>query len=308
VKLFGFAIHGVRAQRLGAELRGQLVDLEAAYAARGAARGFSEGALKTLPGDLLAFLRLGQPAWQAAREALTFMRGRPAVPVGQQLTHAFEEVTLQPPLAQSGKIFCVSDWSSLPTDAGTSSWAGACKVSSAVIGPGMAIKYPATAGSCSLSTRPALAAVIGSRPDDLTLKDESTPAAQDSGGFAAGFTLLQDVAVSDPEGGPVDPIWARNYDTFCPLGPALLTPDELNDPACARIRLLVNGQVQHEVPLDGLLRGLGVAFSRLRSRMSLQPGDIIAIWMGRSQLLKVGDIVRLEVDAIGVLENAVVQD
>jgi len=104
MRLFTFEVN--RQSKHGAECGGQLVDLPVAYAAMLAARGSKPGMLNALPPDMLAFLRLGEPALAAARDTVTFMARRPALPVGVRATYLFDEVKLLAPVPRPGKILC----------------------------------------------------------------------------------------------------------------------------------------------------------------------------------------------------------
>src|SRR5688572_23156317 len=101
MKLYTFEAEG--RSRLGAECNGQLVDLPAANIAMLEARGKSGD---VVPFHMLNFLRAGESAMQIAREVCVYMAKRPAVPVGQRLAYAFEEVKLLAPIPRPGKILC----------------------------------------------------------------------------------------------------------------------------------------------------------------------------------------------------------
>src|SRR5690606_1492856 len=102
MKLYSFQIHQQR--KIGAELDGQLVDLSAGYNAWLGDYGPKEGALRSIPSDMLSFIRLGKLALDAARETISYFRKRPAVPVGEEVVHAFDTVKLLPPIPRPGKI------------------------------------------------------------------------------------------------------------------------------------------------------------------------------------------------------------
>ena len=99
MKLYTFEAEG--RSRLGAESQGQLVDLAVAHRAMMEVRG-KPG--RALPFQMLDFLRAGEPAVQAAREVCAYMAKRPAVPVGERLAYAFEEVKILAPVPRPGAI------------------------------------------------------------------------------------------------------------------------------------------------------------------------------------------------------------
>ena len=83
MKLYSFRVQQQR--KIGAELDGQLVDLSAGYSAWMAAYGPRDGALRAIPSDMLSFIRLGKLALDAARETLSYLSKRPALPVGEEV-------------------------------------------------------------------------------------------------------------------------------------------------------------------------------------------------------------------------------
>src|SRR5262245_37749475 len=104
MKLYSFLDGGQ--VKIGAELREQIIDLPAAYEAMRATRKLPASSFPALPSDMLSFLRMGDAALNAAREALAFTQKRPALPVGVQVTHLLETVKLVAPLPRPGKILC----------------------------------------------------------------------------------------------------------------------------------------------------------------------------------------------------------
>src|SRR5688572_4676000 len=105
MKLYTFEVEN--RSRIGAELRGSIVDLRAAHQCLLTSRSAESSVRSRMPGDMLSFLRGGGPCLEMAREALAFMARRPAVPVDQRLSYAFEEVKLKAPISNPGKILCI---------------------------------------------------------------------------------------------------------------------------------------------------------------------------------------------------------
>ena len=89
MKLCTFEVSGMRS--IGIETNGQMLDLPAACGAMVAARGPKTGGPGGMPADMLAFLRLGEPALKAARDTLAFMARRPALPVGLRASYLLDE-------------------------------------------------------------------------------------------------------------------------------------------------------------------------------------------------------------------------
>ena len=101
MRLYTFQINGQT--RIGAELNGQLVDLQPAYAALVAVNRAKAAALQLWPSDMLSFIRLGEPALSATRDTLAFISKRPALPVGERASYLFEEVQILAPFHVRGK-------------------------------------------------------------------------------------------------------------------------------------------------------------------------------------------------------------
>ena len=101
MRLYTFQIDGKT--RIGAELNGQLIDLQPAYTALVAVKREKEAALQLWPSDMLSFIRLGEPALSAVRDTLAFISKRPALPVGERGSYLFEEIKILAPIPRPGK-------------------------------------------------------------------------------------------------------------------------------------------------------------------------------------------------------------
>jgi 2-keto-4-pentenoate hydratase/2-oxohepta-3-ene-1,7-dioic acid hydratase in catechol pathway len=309
MKLYTFEIHG--RPRLGAEWKSQMIDLETAWGAMIRARGSPSGPAAPLPSDMLSFLRAGPPALTAAREALAFMGKRPALPVGEQAVYPFREIKVLAPIARPGKILCSginyrghkeeNPKATLPTEPFFFS-----KLPSAVIGPGQPIVHPNQTQQLDYEVE--FAVVIGKRM-------KNTPEGQVMESLA-GYTILHDVSARDVQFKDNQITLGKNFDTFCPLGPCLVTPDELIDPANVKLRSLLNGRVMQDGSTADWLFPLPTLLQHLARVMTLEPGDVVStgtpagvgIFRQPPVFLKPGDVVRLEAEGIGVLENPVVAE
>jgi 2-keto-4-pentenoate hydratase/2-oxohepta-3-ene-1,7-dioic acid hydratase in catechol pathway len=309
MKLYTFQIQD--RHRLGAEWKGQMIDLEMARAAMTRARTLSPGTSAALPSDMLSFLRAGEPALAGAREALAFMAKRPALPVGEQVLYPFSEIKLLAPIPRPGKILCSginyrghkeeNPKATLPTEPFFFS-----KLPSVVIGPGQPIVHPKETQQLDYEVE--FAVVIGKR-----MKNTPEAHVMDS---LAGYTILHDVSARDVQFKDNQITLGKNFDTFCPLGPCLVTPDELTDPGKVKLRSLLNGRVMQEGSTSDWIFSLPTLLHRLSQVMTLDPGDVVStgtpagvgIFRKPPVFLKPGDVVRLEVEGIGVLENPVVAE
>ena len=131
-----------------------------------------------------------------------------------------------------------------------------------------------------------------------------------------GYTVGNDVSVRDVQrrhGGQ----WfkGKNFDTHCPLGPWIVTPDELGDPQSLRITLRVNGVTKQDSNTRFMVYKLPRIIKEFSTGTLLEPGDVImtgtpdGVGFARKppEFLKVGDVMEAEVERIGVLRNPVRQ-
>ena len=104
----------------------------------------------------------------------------------------------------------------------------------------------------------------------------------------------------------------KSLDTFGPMGPCLVSADEL-DGADTRVRCWVNGELRQDARTRDLIFGIPELIAAISNGLTLHPGDIIAtgtpagvgIGFEPPRYLRRGDVVRIEIDGIGVLENPV---
>jgi 5-oxopent-3-ene-1,2,5-tricarboxylate decarboxylase/2-hydroxyhepta-2,4-diene-1,7-dioate isomerase len=103
------------------------------------------------------------------------------------------------------------------------------------------------------------------------------------------------------------PLKAKGFDTFGPLGPVLVTADEI-DPANARIRTYVNGELRQEGNTKHLRHSVAELIAYISEFKTLQRGDIIFTGTPKGiSHVYAGDVMRVEIDGIGVLENEVIE-
>ena len=109
---------------------------------------------------------------------------------------------------------------------------------------------------------------------------------------------------------------ARSFDTFAPIGPALVTLDELGDPHNLSIRLRLNGQTMQDSSTGQMIFRAGDLLAYISQVVTLEPGDLIftgtppGVGFARKPpvFLKGGDVVEVEIEKLGVLRNPVVQE
>ena len=132
----------------------------------------------------------------------------------------------------------------------------------------------------------------------------------------AGYLIVDDVTVRDWQ--LRIPTWTtgKSFDTHGPTGPWIVTSDELADPHCLRLRTWVNDELRQETNTKELIFDCFTLVEHLSTAFTLEPGDIIAtgtssgvgIGMKPPCLLKDGDVVRIEIEGIGQIENPVIDE
>jgi 2-keto-4-pentenoate hydratase/2-oxohepta-3-ene-1,7-dioic acid hydratase in catechol pathway len=180
------------------------------------------------------------------------------------------------------------------------------KATSAIVGPNDAIEIPR--GSQKTDWEVELGVVIGK-----AAKYVSQEAALD---HVAGYCLINDVSERSFQAERQGQ-WTKgkSCDTFGPIGPWLVTPDEIDDPQNLVMRLEVNGRRFQNGSTATMVYGVAYLVSYLSQFMSLQPGDIIStgtppgVGLGQNPniFLKAGDVVTLSIDGLGEQRQDVVQ-
>jgi len=308
MKLFSFEVLGQK--RIGAEANGQLMDVPVAYAAMLQTRGGKPGGVSALPRDMIGFIRLGEPAVNAARESLSFMAKRPALPVGERASYLFEEVRLLPPIPSPGKILCSglnyrSHVEENPNAKFLEDPRFFAKLPNTVIGPGAPIRHPGEQFRVDYEVE--LAVIFGKTMPRGTPQQRVMD-------HIAGYTILHDVSARWIQFKDNNEMMGKNFDTFCPLGPCLVTADEIPDPSRLRLRTVLNGEVMQDRTNEDWIFPLPRLLEWLSTAMTLDPGDVVSTgtpagigWFRKPQVfLKPGDVVRLEIEGIGELENPVI--
>ena len=182
------------------------------------------------------------------------------------------------------------------------------KYPTALIGPGEAIVLPAVSNEVDYEAE--LVIVVGKRGRHLT--------ADNALAHVAGYTIGHDVSARDWQLRKDGKQWmvGKTFDTFAPLGPELVTADEIPDPFNLGIRLRLNGQTMQNSNTKQMIFGIGATLAYLSKVFTLEPGDLIftgtppGVGMARKPpvYLKDGDVVEVEIDGLGVLRNPVASE
>src|SRR5215813_6176023 len=178
------------------------------------------------------------------------------------------------------------------------------KFSTAVIAPGEPVVLPATSEQVDYEAE--LAVVIGRRT-----KDVSADRALD---HVLGYTCFNDVSARDFQF--ADGQWQRgkSCDTFAPMGPTIVTADEVADPHKLSIKLILNSEAMQDSNTDQFIFGIPELIEFLSQTITLEPGDVIAtgtppgVGFARKPpvFLKPGDKMEVVIEKVGTLNNPVV--
>jgi acylpyruvate hydrolase len=255
-----------------------------------------------LPDNMLGFLEMGQSALALARQVLA------APPAAAVLARA--AVTLKAPIPRPGKIVCLglnyrdhAIESNLPIPTYPVVFA---KFANVVIGPGEAIVLPKISNEVDYEAE--FGVVIGKRGRAISEADALS--------YVAGYLPFHDVSARDYQMRTSQWVIGKTFDTFGPMGPALTTADEVPDPHNLNIQLSIGGEVLQSSNTRHLIFNVPQIIAHLSAVMTLEPGDLIAtgtpngVGAARTpkRFLKPGEVVRIEIERLGVLENPVVAE
>jgi 2-keto-4-pentenoate hydratase/2-oxohepta-3-ene-1,7-dioic acid hydratase in catechol pathway len=151
-----------------------------------------------------------------------------------------------------------------------------------------------------------LAVVVGRRMRNV--------ATEDALAHVFGYTVANDVSARDLQFGDGQWVRGKSLDTFCPLGPVIVTADEVPDPQALGLRTRVNGETVQESNTTEMVFGVAELLAFCSRSFTLEPGDVVLTgtpwgcgeFMDPQRSLGHGDVVEVEVDGIGVLRNEVV--
>ncbi len=132
----------------------------------------------------------------------------------------------------------------------------------------------------------------------------------------AGYLVVNDVSARDWQARAPTLTLGKSFDTHGPIGPWIVTPDELGDPQDLGLRTWVNGELRQDSNTRAMIWDCYEQVALLSSVFTLEPGDIVTTGTGRGvgmrmqppRFLQVGDVVRVEIEKIGFIENRVVAE
>jgi len=189
------------------------------------------------------------------------------------------------------------------------------KPSTAILEPGGSVAL--RANNVFFDWEAELAVVIGRRAKDVP--------ANDALGYVFGYTVINDLSERQYNGRlenrdkrEFDPFFdwlmGKWFDGSAPLGPEIVTADELRDPHCLPIRLWLNGELMQDSNTSRMLNNVPQTIAAISSILTLEPGDVIAmgtpegVGFARGRALRAGDHLKAEIEGIGALETFIVKE
>jgi 2-keto-4-pentenoate hydratase/2-oxohepta-3-ene-1,7-dioic acid hydratase in catechol pathway len=220
------------------------------------------------------------------------------------------EVVLQAPIRRPGKIICVGlNYHDHCREQGVEPPTHPIlfsKFANAVTHSGTPVTRPAATEQLDLECE--LAVVIGRRASRVARAE-----AMDA---VFGYTILNDVTMRDLQREDRQWLRAKGSDGFAPMGPAVVTADELGDPQAVRLGSSVNGDAWQASSTAEMIFDIPTLVAFASRTITLEPGDVIATgtpagvghYQRPPRYLAEGDVMRCEIEGIGAIENPVVDE
>lgn len=297
---------------------GRMIDLHKAYAAylrdAEANPAGDELAKVTLGRDMVEFLKRGDKARQAARQALAHVGANWAGDEGTILD--MKEIRLMSPVPRPGALISAgknfSDHvAEMSSRKGPEAPVAFLKLPGTVIGPEDDIPHPPEVKNLDYEVE--LAVIIGKPCVDVS--------AEESLEYVAGYAAFNDISARDvirSENKSGIHLMGKSFPGFAPMGPYLVTADEIPDPQSLKLRLSVNGETRQDSHLGYMIFKIHDMIAYW-SQMGLNPGDVLTTGTPRGVAagrkadqtpwwLNPGDVVEAEVEKIGRLRNRIVAE
>ena len=179
------------------------------------------------------------------------------------------------------------------------------KPSTTIVGPEDLVIYPKI--STQVDYEVELAAIIGKRGKDIPESDAFD--------HVAGYTVFNDISARDIQFGDKQWFRGKSFDTFAPMGPCLVSREQVSDPHNLKMELRVNGETRQRSTTANMIFKIPQLIAFISDVMTLQPGDVIATGTPAGvgfyakperRLLKPGDLMEAEIEGIGLLRNRIV--
>jgi len=304
-------------ERAGAVLDEWVIDLERAYTDLLRSQGVpaaAERARALVPQSLRQLLEREEEGLIAARAALAYVADRLQTH-GQRfrdegIVVAMQELRLRPPIPDPRKIICLGrNYREHAEEAGLSLPEAPelfAKYANTLIGPDEPIRIPRVSNRIDYEAE--LAVVIGRRGRYISEADAYA--------YVAGYTIFHDVSARDFQMRTSQWGAGKTFDGFAPMGPWVVTRDEIPDPHNLRITLAIGAEVLQDANTRLMVFTIPQILAYIAQILTLEPGDIIAtgtpagVGFTRKppRFLQPGEVVRISIEAIGTLQNPVARE
>jgi 2-keto-4-pentenoate hydratase/2-oxohepta-3-ene-1,7-dioic acid hydratase in catechol pathway len=236
--------------------------------------------------------------------------GRPTIRERSEVMHRIDQVRLHAPLSNPPRVFAIGlNYRDHAKESGMAipmTPVVFFKLPTAIIGPGEAIVLPKNSSEPDYEAE--FAFVIG--------KGGYRIPASSWREHVYGFTIVNDVSARDVQFATSQWSLSKSFPTFCPLGPVIVTTDEIADPHQLAISLSIDGETLQNSNTRELVFGIPQLVEYLSSITPLLPGDIVStgtpagVGLGRTpkRWLKAGEIVTVTIEGLGSLSNPVVAE
>jgi len=303
MKLITYEYENMR--NFGVVDKGVVINLPKAFAAFLEAGGKVDDVFPSFPADMESFLQLGADGIDVAREVVEWAISSDADHVEKP---SIEDVDLKAPLSNVTKVIGIGlnyadhcREQNIPLPESVLLFA---KFPSSIIGPGESITWDPEVSE-EVDYEAELAVVIG--------RKASRVQPEDVWDVVAGYSIVNDVSARDVQFADRQWVRGKSFDTFCPIGPYLVTRDEIADPDNLAIQTRLNGQLVQDSSTKEMVFKIPDIISFISKSITLVPGDIICTgtpdgvgyFRDPRVLLKPGDVVEIEIEGLGVLRNPV---
>lgn len=266
--------------------------------------------------DMCDFLLGGDQSWAAASKAVEYVTNNPAAGNESGILLNRDEIRLKAPVPRPGALISAgknfSDHvAEMSSKQGPSYPVAFLKLPGTVIGPEDEIPYPRETEKLDYEVE--LAVVIGKPCIDVSKEDALD--------YVAGYTVFNDISARDvilSENKDGIHLMGKSFPGFAPMGPYLVTTDEIPEPQNLKLQLWVNGELRQDSNLGYMIFNIREMIAYW-SQMGLRPGDVLTtgtprgVAAGRKEgetpwWLKPGDVVEAEVEKVGRLRNRIVPE
>jgi len=272
-------------ERIGLQLESHVLDLSRVSAG--------------IPTDMKAFLSLGESVLAQTHEALASVK--------EEWLLAESDVTLLAPIPRPDKILCIGHNYAGHLGIGKTELPEYpnlfCKTVNTITAHNQPIVIPPATTQADFEAE--LMAVIGKRAYQVTEEEAES--------CIAGYTIFNDVSARDYQKRTSQWMLGKSFDTFGPMGQALVTKDEIPDPYTLDLELTVNGVTGQRVNTCDMIFSIPYLISYISQVMTLEVGDVIATGTPsklpeaaeQKRFLQAGDVVEIMIEKLGTLRNTV---